>query len=74
MRRRAFIAGLGCAAAWPLTAHAQQPAMQVIGLLCGTQAEDQLLGALRQGLNDAVAGLEGPKPTRHNLHELWGQQ
>ena len=53
MRRRAFIAGLGGAAAWPVVGRGQQPAMPVVGLLSGTQAEDRFIGALRRGLNDA---------------------
>ena len=53
--RRKFLTLAGGAAAWPVAAYAQQPAMPVIGFLRRTPAAGFafIVDALRQGLNDA---------------------
>ena len=53
MRRRQFIAGLGSAAAWPVAARAQQPAMPVIGWLGTSPRQMELFfPSFAQGLTE----------------------
>jgi putative tryptophan/tyrosine transport system substrate-binding protein len=54
MRRREFLAGLGGAAAWPLAARAQQPALPVVGLVTVGSADSSAgyNAAFRKGLGE----------------------
>ena len=62
MQRREFLGGLGAAAAWPLTARAQQPAMPLVGWLRSVSLPEldatHRLTAFRQGMKETgyVAG------------------
>jgi putative ABC transport system substrate-binding protein len=55
VKRRQFITLIGGAAAWPLVARAQQPAVPVVGVLMHLAADDPesltRIAALRQGLH-----------------------
>jgi putative tryptophan/tyrosine transport system substrate-binding protein len=53
MRRREFITFLGGTATWPLTAHAQQPGVPVVGFLhFASDTLPERLRGFRQGLKD----------------------
>jgi putative ABC transport system substrate-binding protein len=60
MRRREFVSLVGSAAAWPLAAQAQQPAL--IGLLASgaMRSSGIFVDALKLGLRDNGL-LEGPR-------------
>src|SRR5262245_53196157 len=54
MKRRTFIAGLGSAAAWPVAAAAQQPAIPVVGFLSSLSASvtTERIASFGKGLSE----------------------
>ena len=71
MQRREFIAGLGSAAAWPVGARAQQPALPVVGFVNSGSSFAGRADAFRKGLNEA-GFIEGQN-VRVEYHWLDGQ-
>ena len=73
MKRREFIAGLGSAAAWPLTARAQQRTLPVVGFVHGGSAGDSAsyVATFRKGLGE-TGYVEGQNVTVE-YHWLEGQ-
>jgi putative tryptophan/tyrosine transport system substrate-binding protein len=82
MRRREFIAGLGSAAAWPLSARAQQQAMPVVGIFQPGSPEVYVhfMEAFRKGLGESgyvegknvVIESRWPRTDSDQLTELGG--
>jgi hypothetical protein len=77
MSRREFISPCGGAAAWPLAARAQSPAIPVVGFL-GSRSEETTqpsVSAFREGLREGgyfeSAGESASIPTISPATKLW---
>jgi len=74
MRRREFITLLGgAAAAWPLTARAQQPdRMRLIGVLMGWEEGDPATQSLVAAFRGALAKLGWTEGSNLRIELRWG--
>src|SRR5260370_24861703 len=74
MRRREFITLLGGAAAWPLAARAQEPALTVrqarVGILSASPPTPAMLNAFREGMRER-GYIEGQNLS---IHVRWPQR
>jgi putative tryptophan/tyrosine transport system substrate-binding protein len=72
-RRRAFIAALGGAAAWPLVARAQQQdRMRLIGVLMGYAESDSAVQSLVSAFRGALAKLGWTEGSNLRIELRWG--
>ena len=73
MRRREFIAGLGSAAAWPLTARAQQGVrVRRIGVLMGGDENDPVQKTYISAFTQALADLGWNDGRNVRIDLRWG--
>ena len=74
MKRRAFIAGLGSTAVWPLVARAQQgERVRRIGVLMPTDENDPVAKAQVSAFTQALAGLGWTDDRKVRIDLRWGQ-
>ncbi|MFZ3358238.1 MAG: ABC transporter substrate-binding protein, partial [Xanthobacteraceae bacterium] len=72
MKRRDFITAFAGAAAWPLSARAQQPEMRRIGVLMGWAESDPDTQSMVATFHDALAKLGWTEGKNLRIELRWG--